>query len=57
MTDCLYLCVCLSVCAVDGAAEYMAEGLRRDLMSREFREPATTAEVRPDLLWHSHPLP
>ena len=43
------LSVCLSVCpcvSVDGAAEYMAEGLRRDLMSREFREPATTAEVR-----------
>mmetsp|Transcript_15263 Transcript_15263/g.20914 ORF Transcript_15263/g.20914 Transcript_15263/m.20914 type:complete len:691 (+) Transcript_15263:1-2073(+) len=30
---------------VDSTVEYMAEGLRADLMSREFRQPATTAEV------------
>lgn len=30
---------------VDGAIGYMAEGLKRDLMSREFRKPGITAEL------------
>ena len=30
---------------VDGSIGYMAEGLKRDLMSREFRKPGITAEL------------